>query len=185
MADFPNTNNPDTCLPLFISTSSFLANGLSLSSIGSVAASASTLWTTANSAVYIPLYLPFPYPVNRVFWQNGSAAGGNWDFGIYTIGGARLFSTGSTAGSGNSAPQFVTPGTPFILAPGRYFIALNHSATTANHSFGFTVTTSQARLCGIYSQAVGAIALPQPATFATATTTHVPVCGITRTTTGF
>lgn len=143
-------------------------------------------WNSGNLARYVPMTIPFPYPVRRVFWGNGSSAGGNFDFGIYTQDGARIYSTGSTGGSGNSAPQFVTLGTPVLLRPGDYYFALNHDASTANRVWGSAAITAEIqRWGGIYQQAVGAVTLPASATFATATQANVALCGITWTTSGF
>jgi hypothetical protein len=132
----------------------------------------------------MPVTLPWPYPVNRVFWANGTTVTSNVDFGIYTPSGTRIYSTGSTAQSGASAPQFVTPTTPFILSPGRYLFAVNCDGTT-NRLAGFLPTAVAAALSGMLTQAVGAVTLPNPATFATFSNVGIVLCGITRTPSGF
>lgn len=181
--DFPQSP-PVT--PLFISTiTNFSTAFTSQSSIetGNIATMASA---GEKKAVYVPMYLPFAYPVRRVFWVNGSAAGGKTDFGIYNADGVRLYSVGSgTEAAGNSEPQFVTP-TEFLLAPGRYYFALcNESATTANRWFGFSsTTTSSGRMAGLLQQA-SAFALPATATFAAWESTSLPIMGITKTASGF
>jgi hypothetical protein len=53
----------------------------------------------ANLVSYCPIGLARPYPVQRVFWVNGSTIGSNVDFGIYTADGRRIYNTGSTARS--------------------------------------------------------------------------------------
>ena len=59
-------------------------------------------------------------------------------------------------------PQFITP-TEFLLPAGDYFFAFNSTATT-NAVMGTTTTAESQRFAGILQQAVGAVALPNPAT---------------------
>jgi len=140
---------------------------------------------TANQAVYMPVSIPWPYLVARVFWVNGSTiTSTSADFGIYTASGAKIYSTGSTAMAGASSIQYVTPGTPFILDAGSYFFAWACNNTT-NRAHGLAIATpATAALCGCLSQ-TSAFALPATATFATFGAPGVVVCGITRTASGF
>jgi hypothetical protein len=146
---------------------------------------ASNAWGTANTAVYMPICLPWPYPVKRLWWINGSAGSGSGhvDVGIYTIGGARIVSTGSTVMSGASAVQYVSLGTAIILGPGSFYMAYTNDGTT-NRSFGYAPTAAQGRQSGFLMQA-SALPLPASATFATTTVANMPFCGITRTASGF
>lgn len=147
------------------------------------AAPASTLWV-ANQAVYMPVSIPWQYPVARVFWVNGSAASSNADFGIYTPGGLKIYSTGSTAQSGASVPQYVTPGTPFLLDAGTYIFAWACNGTT-NRAFAWAPTAATGAASGCMTQA-SAFALPSTATFATyGSCPGVVLCGVTRTASGF
>ncbi len=175
MTDFPSPG----VLPLFIHTFSpgTPPKSDSTGTPGSLA-------LTANQATYIPFSIPWPYPVNRVFWCNGSSTTGNTDFGIYTPGGFRIYSTGSTAGSGTTVPQYVTPGTPFVLPAGQYYFAFS-SAGTTNRAIGIIPGTNlNAAMAGFLAQAT-AFPLPSTATFATAASTARVLCGITRTASGF
>lgn len=156
-----------------------------------VGPSASLTWPTANLAFYIPFHLPFPYVVRRVYWVNGSdVTSVNRDFGIYNAEGTRLYSTGSTAASGASDIQYVTPSSEFLLAPGRYYMALSNSSTTANRGPAGIVTVSTGQItlgtgAGVVQQAS---AVPLPATMTPATvglSLAVPLCGITNTSSGF
>lgn len=139
----------------------------------------------ANQAVYMPMSLPWPYPVRRVFWINGSTnTTTNIDFGIYTPSGKLIYSTGSTAMGTVSVPQFVTPTTPFILPAGSYYFAWTCD-NTASRAFGNVVTTAAiGAMSGLLSQA-SAFPLPASATFATYVTPGIVVCGVTRTPSGF
>jgi hypothetical protein len=148
---------------------------------------ASQTWT-ANVAIYIPLLVDWPYNVRRMFWCNGSAASGNSDVGLYTLGGARLWSAGSTACSGAGVPQYVTVSPDIVLQPGQpYFMAFAHDVATASNIFGVggaTFTAAWGRACGVYQQA-SAFPLPAQATFAAYAAVGLPLVGITNTTTGF
>lgn len=142
-------------------------------------------WPSTNLAIYTPVVVRYPYPVNRVFWVNGTATSSNMDFGIYTPGGTRIYSTGSTAQSGASAAQYVTPSTKFVLSPGQYFFALSVSSTTANTLYGTTnPVIDYMRMSGFVQQA-SAVPLPATATFAAVANSAIPYCGVTRTTTGY
>lgn len=181
MADFPSL--PPT--PLHVHTWS--GYGCGYESILGTFTLASITWPVADTAFYVPVWFPWPYPVRRVFWVNGSSVTTtNMDFGIYTASGTRIYSTGSTAAVGASAVQYVTP-TEFLLSPGRYYFALADSSITANRGGQGTttlVTVSQLRRAGVLQEAT---ALPLPATMTGIAVANAcfPICGVTRTTTGF
>lgn len=139
----------------------------------------------ADLAVFVPVYIPYPYPVNRVFWANGSTiTASNAEFGIYTRAGKRIYSTGAVALAGASVPQFVTPATPFVLAPGAYYFAYMCSGTTSRHYGTSTLTANILKSIGVLQQAA-ANPLPDPAVFATPANALYPFCGVTRTMSGF
>jgi hypothetical protein len=138
---------------------------------------------TANTAVYMPLYLPWPYNVRRMFWVNGTA-GGNSDIGIYSIGGGKLYSSGSTANTGSgSSPQYVTLATDVLLGPGAYFLAWANDGTSSR-AFGTAPTASLGRIAGLYQQAT-ALPLPALATFAAFAGVGAPWIGISNLDSGF
>ncbi len=180
MPDWPEL---EVASPLFIHTYSKYSLGYEIRTAG--AAAVATVTWVANAAVFIPFSIPWPYPVRRLFWINGSTASSNVDIGIYSEAGARIYSKGSTAQSGASVVQYVTPATPFVLPVGRYYFAWNCDGTTSR-AFGTGLTAAQMKFLGMLQQAVGAITLPSPATFATVSTVPaVPVCGITKLGSGF
>ena len=141
-------------------------------------------WPAANQALYIPFSLPHPYVARMLYWANGSAAAGEWNAAIYTSGFELLGSTGATGGSGNSAIQYASL-TDLPLNPGSYIFALLHNATTANRANHLAITAIQGRIGGLTQQAVGSTTLPDSATPAAFTATIYPLCGLTRTSTGF
>ena len=182
--DFPSL--PPT--PLFVHTWTRwgAADSIIGPSGGSLGSPASLTWSVANTAYYIPMIIPWPYQVRRVFWINGSSVTTvNMDFGIYTADGTKIYSTGSTAEAGASATQYVTP-TEFLLSPGPYYFALACSSITANRGGQGNngVAVNKLRIGGVLQQAT---ALPLPATMTGAAVANsiYPICGVTRTTTGF
>jgi hypothetical protein len=171
-------------LPTHITTLGLQSCGIAGRSMAALSGPAATTWT-ANLAVYVPFTLPWPYPVRRVWWLNGSVnTTTNVDFGIYSAAGTRIYSTGSTAMGTVSVTQYVTPATEFILAPGSYYMAWTCSNTTTRGN-GPAITAIAGRMLGLVEQAT-ALPLPATATFASfATVLAFPYCGITRTPSGF
>lgn len=184
MADFPQVG----VAPLFVNTWMRFGALEELTRAWGGGSLASLTWPVADTAFYVPISLPWPFNVRRMFWINGSdVTTVNMDIGIYTAGGVRLYSSGSTAQSGASTAQYVTLGTDILLTPGTYYLALACSSTTANRGgtgITSTYTTVNMRLCGVLQQAT---ALPLPATMTGAAVANVcmPFIGITSTTTGF
>lgn len=182
--DFPAT----TPTPPMVHSYSRWAAGYAANNIDVVTFNTAVTWPVGNQATYVPFYLPWPYPVRRVFWFNGSSvASVNVDLGIFSSDGTQLYSTGSTARSGASVAQYVTPANPILLPPGAYYFGHSCDSTTASRGgMGATAGTTVAHLAlaGILQQAS---ALPLPATMTPVTVANVnlPLVGITRTATWF
>lgn len=136
-------------------------------------------WSSANRAIYMPLMLRAPFLVQKVWWANGTTVSGNCDVGLYTEGGVRLFSSGSTAQATVSVIQSVALSTPFLLTPGRYYLAMamdNATGHIIRMTFG---ATGYAKEFGCAEQAT-AFVLPATATFATiASFDTFPLFGLT------
>ncbi|MEM3117105.1 MAG: hypothetical protein QW136_01745, partial [Nitrososphaerales archaeon] len=107
--------------PPFITTWSHYCFGIS-GRTGTTLAAASVAWPSASLAVYMPITIPWPYTVRRLFWVNGSSPGGSHSIGLYRSDGTGLFASAGVTGSGANSAQFVTPTSPIQLAPGRYFL---------------------------------------------------------------
>lgn len=182
MSDFPQS----PVLPLFVGTFSRWAAGATLAQLGATVIPSPLTWTVADTAYYIPVWLPWPYPVARVWWYNGSSTTTtNLDFGIYTADGSQIYHTGVTAEGSANTSQYVTPSPGFILPPGGYYFALACSSTTSGRGgSGATSAVTSLREVGVLQQAT---AMPLPATMAGGAVANalIPFCGITRTTTGF
>lgn len=143
-------------------------------------------WPAQNEAIYIPLELPFQYMVKRVFWRNGSGgSGSNWDFGIHAADYTRIYSTTSTASSGNSLMQYVTLTDAQPLEAGQYYLSLaNDNATLTNRGYGIsTVTAYEGRTIGMFQQ-LTAFPIPNPMVPAQWASTGLPLLGICRTASG-
>lgn len=176
MADFPR----NLIAPPLIHTFSRYGPGTQLRALAGAAPAAQT-WV-ANVASYVPICLPWPYYVRRLFWINGSIVGGFSDIGIYSVGGGRLYNAGSTANTGAlSAPQYVTA--DILLGPGVYFLAYTNDGTSSR-VYGITPSATIGRLAGLYQQAT-ALPLPALATFAAYSNVPVPWIGISNVPSGF
>jgi hypothetical protein len=122
--------------------------------------SASTAWAGANWACIIPFAVGVRTTFNRIFAFNGGTVSGNVDMGIYNYGLQKMFSTGSVAMAGVNSLQ--VHNLNFTLGPGRYYMALACSNTTATFMrstvadfFGFAASET----------VWGSSSFPLPATF--------------------
>ncbi len=154
-------------------------------SIASAGGAAATTWVS-GLACYQPFAIPWPYPVKRVFWFNGSTiTSTNAELAIYNCDGVELYTTGATAMVGASARQFVTPTVPFVLAPGAYYWGWTCDNTT-NRAWAQTITSAATgRMIGLLQQSS---ASPLPATMtpvAWAQTFGGVYVGMTRYSAGF
>jgi hypothetical protein len=137
----------------------------------------------ANLAVFVPIRIPFPYLVQRVFWINGSTiTTTNVDCGLYSIEGSKLLSSGSIAMVGATTIQYASV-TPILLNPGRYYMAWTCNNTTSR-AYVATVTAPHGEMSGLQQQAT-ALPLPAAMTPAVYAGQGWPICGITRTASGY
>ena len=137
----------------------------------------SATWPLANRAIYHPFYLPWRYPIKRLFWLNGSSASGNADVGIYSVGGTRIVSTGSTAQSGASTAQYVSA--DLVLPPGTYYLGNVFSGTTNVATSIGSITAIAGRMQGVLQEGLGSTTLPATMSPSTFTGSVVPVAGFT------
>ena len=132
-------------------------------------------WPLANLAIAFPFSVEERQVAYQLGWENGATVSGNVDAGIYSYGGSRMVSTGSTAQSGASAPQVVDV-TDTVLDPGIYFAAMAmDNATGIVRSSALAARL--ARVCGVQEQAT-AFPLPASATWAVMTRAFIPLLGI-------
>jgi len=174
-------SDKNNVLPLFLHTYTVFSAAHELRMMAN--GSCGSLTWVANYSCFVPVSVPWDYPVNRVFWVNGSVVGGNANFGIFDRAGKRIYAVGSTVTAGASAPQFTTP-TPFLLPAGEYFFAYAASGTTNVASGTALYTLELLKMGGVLSQASN-LALANPATLAISSQALYPYCGVTRTVSGF
>jgi hypothetical protein len=137
----------------------------------------SAAWPTANLGLFLPIRLTYPFLVVAAIVANGTAVSGNFDVGLYTEGGTRLTSIGSTAQAGTSTNQRVALGTPYLLAPGSYYLGIAVDNTTAQVHRYAPAQLGFAQLGGIL-QAATVFALPASVTYAALTNAYIPRVGI-------
>lgn len=150
--------------------------GDALTMVGAAFTSASAT-PAANRAFYIPFYVESTVTAYKMAFIVGAQAG-NYDVGIYDCSFNRIVSLGSTAVP--AAGLAVADIADTVLVPGTYFMAINLSTVTtltvnANATAGINVL---AAVCGMAVQDVGAVTLPDPATFAAPAAAWVPALSV-------
>ncbi len=135
----------------------------------------STVWPSANLAIFIPFFLPIRMTLQNLFWTNGTVISGNVDCGIYTADGVRIASTGSTAQTGTSTGQFVSV-TPVSFGPGLYYLSLSVDNVTATIGGGTNGNLALMKTVGL-AEAASSFPLPANVTLATISNDFVPLCG--------
>jgi hypothetical protein len=135
------------------------------------------VYPSSNLAIYVPFVLRRQITAAQLFWYNGATVSGNVDIGIYTAGGARLVSSGSTAQANASVLQVVDI-TDTTIGPGLFRLALAMNNTTGTLISVATGLLGFLSAMGVTQQAT-AFALPANSTIATATFDYLPVFGLT------
>lgn len=143
----------------------------------------SAAWHAANDPIAFPFRLSEGATVDQLCTCNGTAAGGNFDIGIYNAAWARLVSTGSTAGSGNSVWQFVDVTNTPLAANTLYYLVLVRDNITANRqrSSGAGGQAVAFALAGVQDSTTDAFPLPDPLTnmaAASGSYTALPLAGM-------
>ena len=129
------------------------------------------VWPVANRALYIPFIVETTVTAFQMAFEVTTQSG-NCDVGLYSEQGARLVSAGSTA-VGAAGKQVINI-TDTVLTPALYFMAMNVDNTTAAFTRVNALTILQQTVSGMQQQAVGAVTLPDPATFANPLTAYIP-----------
>lgn len=158
-----------------ISTWSYQSLGIEINALTGGLTPASGAYGVANDAVFTPLYLQWPVRVKRLWVANGATVNGNLDVGIYSVGGTRLVSAGTTAQSGSNALQFFDIA-DLLLGAGAYYLAVAFSSTTAT-LFRGAPALGRVRQMGLAKMA-SAMPLPATVTLAVPTVAFIPMMGI-------
>lgn len=177
---------PQPIAPLYISSFNTLYTAAQELRFGQAIPTVSVPGTwVADLALYIPLSIPFEFYIQRFFWCNGSTVTGNVDVGIYSPGGARLCSIGTTAQSGASTGQYASLSTAFLLTPGQYYWGFVCSGSTNALVMSTTWTAVSLRLGGCLQQALGSASLPSSMTPAVVSNAVYPMVSMTQLASGF
>lgn len=159
-----------------ISTSGPLSIGYEIAS-SEVATASSVAWPAANRALFVPFQVSEQVTVYQTFLINGATVSGNVDLGVYKEDGTYIISTGATAQSGTNALQAIDI-TDTMFGPGRFYMALSISNTTAT-VFGYlTFDGPTATGFGMFQQASAHPLPTTSATFASCSSSTVPRFGI-------
>jgi hypothetical protein len=148
-----------------------------------LAARTGAVWPAANRALYCAVWVEQPMVARRLFCRP-TVQSGNLDMGIYDAKGNRIVSKGSTAVGVTTALQIiditasVTGTASPVLLPGMYFLALNVDNVTAAMTMAAPASAEICRIAGVQQQAVGAVTLPNPATFANPASAYIPSIGM-------
>ena len=124
--------------------------------------SSGAAWTSANLALFVPVFVEEEVTTSSIAITNGSTVSGNFDLGIYQVDGTRVSSTGPTSHSGANQTQSVS--LSVTLSPGRYFLAVVFDNTTAIIEHYTQAPAGYGLMLGVKSQ-TSAYPLPATATF--------------------
>lgn len=141
---------------------------------------ASLAWPAANRAIYVPFLIETAVTATLIGWKNGATVnnGANdMDVGIYSESGTRLVSQGGTITQTPINTAQTADITDTTLPPGVYYLAMCVSNTTSTF-FRSQPSALALQMCGVQQQAVGAVALPAPATFANPASAYVPLMSV-------
>jgi hypothetical protein len=132
------------------------------------------VWPSADLAIYVPVLVPRPVLVRKLWFGSGVTSTGNIDIGLYGANGTCLVSSGATAKVNTDQVVNVTD-TP--IGPGLYYLAL--VAHTATDTFQRTPATAPMPVAlGVFYEAA-AYPLPATATFAISqATAYIPLVGM-------
>jgi hypothetical protein len=165
---------PQDAAPIVIHTFSQECLG-SWSGGGYNGAASATYPAAANAAVYVPFVVNAPMPVVEMGAFNGATAAGNTQLGIYDDQQNLLTASTATAQAGINAWQMLSV-TAVTLDPGVYYMAIVSTSASATFSCAYNSegTVVMGRSMGLLQQA-SAAPLPNPATFAVASLSRVPL----------
>jgi len=135
-------------------------------------------WSATNRIIYIPFYLSQGQTVYRYWWLNGATVGtNNFQVGVYDAAFAAINRGTSILSAGTANLCQFDNITDYYLSPGRYYMAMWGSGTTATV---FRLSGVQSEPMGAYyeTNAGGLPTTGTPADTATATTPAIPVFGL-------
>jgi hypothetical protein len=141
---------------------------------------ASLAWPAANRAMFFPFAIEITVTAYQMWWYNGATVNNtanDMDVGIYDVLGNRLVRQGGTIAQTPINALQVSDISDTVLIPGVYYMAMCVGNTTCTF-IRRQPSALSLQVCGVQQQAVGAVGLPDPATFANPTSAYQPVMGI-------
>jgi hypothetical protein len=172
----PQSRRP---VSLFITPGCFEAGGYDLRPVINATAWASAAIGTANLAIYVPFVIESEATFVKAFWLNGATAAGNVDVALYSNEGSKIVGLATPVAQGTINVLQEADITDTTVGPGRYYIALSTSLSTATF-FAKAPTVVGALASFGYAQQTSAHALPATATMALSTTQFIPMFGLAR-----
>ena len=174
MSDFPTmvTSMPAPGVITSSSPSSLTFDAVMMSQADFTAGA---VWPAANRAIYVPFIVDSIVTAYQMAFEV-TVQSGNCDVGIYDELGNRVVSKGSTA-VGAAGIQLVDI-TDTVLTPNTYYAALNVDNTTAAVTRISGIAALWLQVYGVQQQAVGAVTLPNPATFANPASAYLPCIAV-------
>jgi len=139
---------------------------------------ASATWNATNQIIYVPFGLHIGVTVYRYFWLNGATVGtNNFQVGVYRPDFTRVNAGTSTLSAGTANLCQFDNITDYYLSPGRYYMAMWGSGTTATV---FRVSGDARQTQGLYyeTNAGGLPSTGTPADPAVAVSAYLPVFGL-------
>lgn len=170
---------PQPALPpsVFLTPFSVESIGPELASLGT-AAPTSAAYPASQSVFYYPFTLMSTITVYRFFWCNGTTAStNNFQVGVYNNAGTSIVLGTSTLATGASQPQFDNVA-DFRLSPGKYYMAIWCSGTTAHLIRNNPATATRFKSLGVFQQTSQAGGLPASITFTALANTYAPLFGL-------
>jgi len=125
-------------------------------------------WPLASLAFYVPIQFNETVVIYQVGCGAGATAGGNFDIGLYTMAGAKIQTTGTTART-NSSWNAVN-WTDLTVGPGVYYAAMAADSTATYSSIPPVAGLAEA--VGVCEEAV--YPLPATATLTRTTRAYIP-----------
>lgn len=130
---------------------------------------ATTAWPAADRAILIPFRLPELATAYKITIGAGATASGNFDVGIYDIGGNRLVSSGTQSKGSNTEHNVDITDT--VLGRGTYYMAF--AADGTNNYIAQAPNLYFLKALGV-RQASSAFVLPATVTFETVASAFLP-----------
>lgn len=133
-------------------------------------------WGTANLAIYVPLRVPSPVTVTKLWYADSTTFNGNVDMALYRTDGTLVVAASQIAKPG-SGTEVIFDITDTFIPPGAYYVGLSMSNATDTFR-GMSIPGPFACAYGVLVEA-NAYPLPSTATFAIEQgTLGVPLMGL-------